>query len=115
MMDFDIYHGRTEVFDLTITANAVAINLTGKTLQFSVKRDVTDSLALIEKDTTDGIVVTNAAAGQARVTLETTDTGLLDNREHVVVYDVHLVDGTADYQVLTGRLIVHPTIGEFGT
>lgn len=114
-MDFEIYHGRTEVFDLTVTVNGSAVNLTGKTLQFSAKADYGEEQALIVKDTTDGITITNAEAGQARVTLETSDTGLLDNREHVVVYDVHLVDGTADYQVLSGRLIVHPTIGVFGT
>lgn len=114
-MDFEIYHGRTEVFDLTITVNGTAVNLTGKALQFTVMADYGEDAALIEKDTIDGITITNAAAGQARVTLETSDTGLLDNREHVVVYDVHLIDGTADYQVLTGRLVVHPTIGVFGT
>lgn len=114
-MDFDIYYGRTEVFDLTITADGSPVDLTGKALQFSVKSDYRDTEVLIVKDTADGITITDEEGGEARVTLETTDTGLLDNREYTVVYDVHLIDGTADYQVLTGRLIVHPTIGVYGT
>lgn len=110
-MDFEINHGDTEIFDLTVRADGVAVNLTGKSLRFSVKREYTDAAALILKTTENGITVTNAAAGQARVTLNPADTELLYNHEHAVVYDVQLVDGTAVYTVLRGQLIVRPTVG----
>lgn len=110
-MDFSVYYKRTAVIDLTITADGTPVNLSGKVLKFSVKNDYKDADPIIVKDTTDGITIINAENGEARITLQTTDTDQLSNREYIAVYDVHLIDGTADYQILDGRLIVHPTIG----
>ena len=111
-MDLNVYWGNTEVVDLTITADGVAVNLTGMSLVFTARDDYNGTV-LIQRDTTDGgIVITGALTGKARLTLTPTDTEELDNRTYTVVYDVTLVDGTNVYTVLTGRLLVNPVVVE---
>ncbi len=113
-MDIELFRGDTKVIELAVTANGAALDLTGKSLRFTVKASHSEKTALIAKSEADGIVVTYAAGGLAELTLLPEDTRSLANQVHTLVYDVRLVDGSNVYTVLDGMLYVRPIVGEIG-
>lgn len=117
MAILSMYRGDTKKLDFTITdpgqVGSPAVNLTGKTLKFTLKRSVgdTDVNAITQKTIGSGIVVTNAAAGQCRVTLSPADTaGLTDTRKVILQWDLQLTDGAEVTTVAAGQLTLTPDV-----
>lgn len=107
-MNFEMHRGDSAAFDLTITKNAVAVNLTGSTLRFTAKRDKADpdADAIISKVSSDAsqIEITNAAGGLATVHLVPADTEDL-TEQTTLLYDVQVKDATNKvFTLVEGKL-----------
>lgn len=83
MAGFRMYRGENKTFEVTATEDGAALDLSGAAIYFEVRRfyptseTVTSEGALIEKDTTDGITITNAAGGIFEIEIEAADTNEL--------------------------------------
>lgn len=111
--DFTMQRGDTLVLTATITADGVALDLTGATLRFTVKssESLTDAQALCTLTTGAGIVHTNAAGGIATITLPATTTATLDSSPFVFVYDLQVTTSTSQvFTVARGALTVSPDV-----
>lgn len=73
MNDLSSYRGDTNVLNLIFKTGGVAVDITGWTIFFEVKKKITDTDAdaVISKTVTDH---TNAAAGLSAITLAAADT-----------------------------------------
>jgi hypothetical protein len=84
--DFEMFEGNTKIIRLTVKDNAdppVVVDITGATVKWKLAKDAKQTgvgdLAkgtgiLIEKDTDDGITLTDAVNGKLEVLLEPIDT-----------------------------------------
>lgn len=111
MSDINIFRGDTANLDLAIkqAGTSIPANLTDASVFFTVKerKNHLDSLAVISKCTpyTNGIDVSNAAAGEATVMISSAETSTLLTGPHW--YDVQVEDSAGDIATLiTGRFIV---------
>lgn len=99
-LDLDMYQGDTFTRDFTFTTNGVTpINLTGYTLTAQFRVTVEDS-----SSTAFTCVLTNAAAGQARISMTAAQTQAL---AQFGVWDLQWVTNLGDTQtVLRGTVTV---------
>lgn len=108
MADLEARRGDTEKYDLTVSDNGTPVNLTGAAVWFTAKLRASDpdSKAVIAKTLGQGIAVTNASQGQARITLSPGDTASL-SAPISLSYDVQVkqTDGTVT-TVESGALLV---------
>lgn len=106
----EVINGRTHVFSLAVKDNAgAAVNLTGKTLKFSVKRNArdTDANAVMVLSTPgSGIAVVSAANGTATLTIAPANTSGLENFDQFCRYELVLKDGTAVYPLDAGSFVI---------
>lgn len=79
MADLDAVRGDTNKYDVTVTRDGAALDLTGATLKFTVKRslDDADADAVFQKAIGTGIVVDDVAGGLATLTVAPADTSAL--------------------------------------
>jgi len=99
----ELYRGDTKRYSFTFKRDGVAIDITGYTIRFTVKREKTDSDsdAVITKDVTSH---TNAAGGESAVDLSSAETNV---PEGSYCYDIQTTDaGGAISTVLAGAFIV---------
>ena len=109
MSDITTHAGDTTVVDYTVTLDGAPVNLTGLTLRWAARRSYSDSEAVIEKSTGSGIVHTDAAKGQARLTLSPSDTASLAvSGPAALVWALRLYDGGDVYTVATGLMTIQP-------
>jgi len=116
-----IYRGDAVSFDVSVTLNGAAIDLSDYLAFWTVKRKLTDpdSKAVIRKNsdtapTTDtgGINITDASAGQMTVVLLHNDTkNLLEGSHYYGVNVVNKSDPSLVYTLLEGNLIVYLDVG----
>lgn len=106
--------GDDETYELTIKdRNNVAIDLTGCSLWFTVKRDEseTDAQAIAQKTIGAGITVVNAGTGRADVRLAAADTASLSGKRAKLVWDCQIKDATGVVSTVdSGVLLVEADV-----
>lgn len=107
--------GDTVLLALTITAGSAAEDLTGATLFFTAKAELTsaDTGATIRKNSSGvgGITITSAVGGTAQVTISPGDTSGLPASETFLFYDVQLKRASGDiFTVAEGTILVYPDV-----
>jgi hypothetical protein len=97
--------------DVTLTVTmSPAVNITGWSLAFTVKRAYGDAAALLSKTTAAGITITDAANGVFRVTLASADTNNATVGAGAYVYDVQRTDSGFRTVLCLGTLTVLPEV-----
>lgn len=115
-MNQQMIRSNTYLFDITVTQNGVAVDLTGGTLTLTVRYPNNGGVAggvvfICNSNTPDGITITNASAGQASVTVTAVKTQALPLRKVILVYDLNLLTSLGEiFTVLRGNWIVTPNV-----
>src|SRR5262249_27360661 len=95
--------------DVTLTVTMTpATNITGWSLQFTLRKQYGDSTALITKTTGAGITITDATNGVFKVTLPSADTQALDLRAYV--FDIQRTDAGNRTVLTIGNTTVLPEV-----
>lgn len=113
MSDLSMYRGDDDDFTITaLDATGAAVDLTGTTLIWTVKRSRTDpdSAAVIQKKSSDGgitiLTQSGATLGQATINLAAADTSPLTHQT-MGYWDLQVVDAAGKVQTLsTGTLMI---------
>jgi len=92
---------------LTVTMSPIT-NITGWTIQFTVRKAYGDATALITKTTGAGIAITNATNGVFTVTIASADTSGLEQRAYV--YDISRTDAGNRTVLTIGNLTLLPKV-----
>lgn len=92
---------------LTVTMSPVT-NITGWTLQFTLRKQYGDTTALITKTTGAGITITDAANGVFQVTLASADTVNQELRPYV--YDIQRTNAGNRTVLTIGNLTLLPEV-----
>lgn len=87
-----------------------ALDLTGKDLEFTARRQPDDAVVVTKATTGIGLVVTDAAQGLALLSFMAGDLITLEGQTVVLDYDLELIDGTKRYTLRSGALIVQADI-----
>ncbi len=108
MADLTITRARTAVFDIAVTSEGVAVDLSGKSLRFAAKSLIGSTDLMFSKATGAGITTNSpASAGLATLQIDPADTsGLPDIQRTSAVWDLTLVDSTNVYQLDSGNLSI---------
>ncbi len=112
-MNIRATRGDSERYLLTITEDAAAVDLTDASIWMTAKRRArdADAAAVFQKTVGDGITITNAAGGLARVDLVPGDTEDLPARSIQLVYDVQVkLDDGRVLTPISGVLTVEPDV-----
>ena len=115
MTTLEMYRGDAKSFDITITQDSLPLNLTDKALWVTAKRKRTDpdDQAVFQRSSTDspsGVTVTNAAAGEARLQLEPSDTDHLPGHKVTLWCDVQVVSSGDPCTAIIFKLVVFPDV-----
>lgn len=106
--------GDTYQFDIAVTNNGTAVDLTGMTIRFTAKRNVRDadvSAVIALSTATTGISVLSATAGTARITIPSSATTGLAAHKVELPYDIQLVDSSSNvFTVTRGVLTIVPDV-----
>jgi hypothetical protein len=103
MSYLSMYRGDDRVLDITASET-----LTGSTLRFTAKQRRTDTEAVIEKSTGDGITI-GSPATTASIAIDAADTE--DLEPTVLFWDIEVTDVTGKvHTVATGRLEIHADV-----
>jgi hypothetical protein len=107
--------GDTYTFDAAIILNGAAVDLTGGTVRMTAKWSVSnaDNAAVFQLTSvgSDGITITDAAAGEIRVTISSARTTSLPARKVELPYDIQFVNSLGSvFTVLYGTLTVVPDV-----
>jgi len=92
--------GTSKTIELEVSdENGDAFDLTTAVVWFTVKKRISDEIAIIQKRSSNAteVVITDARAGQAEIYLVPGDTFALDVREYV--FDIWVVKGSKRYLV----------------
>jgi len=112
---FQMYRGDTKSIEMAAVEadGTTPINLSGWSLWFTGKNNILDAdgSAVFQKETGSGIVVTDAASGEATITLAPADTDSLMGTGSATSVDLFCdlqgVDGSGNVATLaTGKLTV---------
>lgn len=106
----EVTNGRTHIFSIAVKDNAgAAVNLTDKTLKFSVKRNPRDAdvdAVMVLSSPSSGIAIVSAAGGTATLTIAPANTSGLENFDQFCRYELVLKDGTAVYPLDAGAFVI---------
>lgn len=107
-MSLVIAKGESASFNLALVRNGSPIDLTGDTLVFRAKRNVSDADAdaLIVKSIGSGITVTDAANGLAQLAIDGADTAGFTASDLLLVWTLVLDAGAGNETVADGTLRV---------
>jgi hypothetical protein len=102
--------GDTEEFNLTISRFGSLVNLTGAKIWMTAKRAYTGSTVFMKtSEAGEGIVVTDAPNGAAKVTLAVADTEVLPAETFELIYDVQVKTAAGlVFTPIDGTLTVKP-------
>jgi hypothetical protein len=93
--DLSMVRGDTPTWGMEFSRAGSAIDLTGAAIRFTAKRDLSDAdaSAVFQKQIGDGVVVLgDGTTGEAEVSLLTTDTSSLLDRDITLHCDVQIVE-----------------------
>src|SRR5947207_2059433 len=105
MTKLDMIRGDTFSFDVVVSDDSGPVNLTSGLLIFTLKNKYSDpdiSAIAQKKSSSNGIIITNALAGKATVTLAPLDTRNLGDSWTILVWDLELILGGNVYTVDSG-------------
>jgi hypothetical protein len=103
--NFSFYKGE----DVTITDTASPVtNITGWSLQFTVRKQYGDATALITKTVGAGITITDATNGVFKVAIANGDTANLAPGAYV--YDIQRIDAGFRTVLSTGTMNILPEV-----
>lgn len=113
MATYTAYRGDTFSLSLSFTLDAVAYDLTGATVWFTIKSTyaaLLDTTALVQKSTGNGITNVSAPAGTAVLVASAADMNTLPvNRK--LLYDIQIVDSTGKvYTTELGTITILPEV-----
>jgi hypothetical protein len=103
--NISFYKGEDVTLTVTMTP---ATNITGWTLQFTVRKSYGDSTALITKTIGAGITVTDSTNGIFTVAIASGDTTNLDQRAYV--FDIQRTNGGNRTVLTIGNLTLLPEV-----
>ena len=105
---FEVWAGNDHVVNCKITdVNGNPVNILNVSeLIWGVLESPTKSAFFIRKDLTNGIAVTNGAAGEFAITLIPTDTASLDGNYY---HECEMTLDGKDYTIFTGNVRINPT------
>ena len=104
-----MFRGDTKKLDLTIRIGETPENLASGQL-FMTAADQSGTV-VFSKSVGLGIVLTNAANGQATITIDPQDTQSLPGRITRLKYDVEYENGAGEiYTILSGTITVQPDV-----
>lgn len=95
-------------FDITVTDQGVAVDLTGLAMTVSFRKDPSDSAPLFTKTQASGVTMPTIALGNvARVTISPADTSSFLRYQSTVLYwDAQLTVSALPYTVDSGSLTI---------
>jgi hypothetical protein len=108
-----IIRNKQYVFNIAVTTDGTATNLTSGTLRMTAKYSYADAdaNAVFIKLAANGLVITNAAGGLATITIAPSDTSNLAEHRIDLVYDIQLTDSTpAVWCLVRGKITVLPDV-----
>lgn len=113
----EVYRGQSKTFELTIkdSTNA-AVDLTGASIYFTVKKEVTDTVAIISKTTDDPLqaeILAPNTDGKARIYLIPSDTSVLDVGDYLFDIWVQLSSGKRYPIVEVSKFIIKASVTLF--
>ncbi|OAS21156.1 hypothetical protein [Paenibacillus oryzisoli] len=101
--NFTMFAGDTENIPVTFTDNRSPVNLSGATVQWSMKR-VNAATNILEKDTVSGVTITDEAAGVFTVLLSPEDT---ENLNGTYSHKAKVIDAAGNVStVMTGKVTI---------
>ncbi len=106
MSQMYVSKGLLSTFDIVVARANVAVNLTGATLTWNARRLSPSGEVVISKSIGTGIVVIDAPAGKAKLTLQAVDTVDLTVEQLFLYYELVLNDGSGPDIVDSGTLQV---------
>lgn len=99
--NFEMYAGDTKNIEVTIAG----VNLTGASVKWALKRTVYEADAVISKDTTGGISITNASGGVFVIALAPGDTTSLSGDYY---HEAEITDSASNVStVFTGKATIN--------
>lgn len=109
MTDLEMSRGTDRTFTLTILdSERRPIDISGATMRFMAKKELDDSDAdaVIVKTVGAGITLSDPTNGIATLTIEASDTEVLDHT-YALYYDVRTEKSGNQYRPIEGVLLVH--------
>ena len=110
LQNIEIYRGDNRTFKVTVKdGDGVVVDITGASIKFSVKEEISDTSYVIQKTVGSGINITDAANGEYEVYIVPADTQNLDTK--VYEYDSELTTSAPKvYTVVRGEFTVQAEI-----
>ena len=112
--NLEMYRGDTFLLKLGLKEDGLPIDITNATIWFTVKEYINDldSVAVIQKTTSDGISIINTHLGYIIIRIEPQETDLLDLKETKTFYwDLQYQNSNADIQTLfCGRFTIKQSV-----
>lgn len=104
----EMRRGDTPIWELAVTEDGAAFNLTGATLYFTAKLALDDAdPGVFQLTNSAGITITDAAAGEAEIQPRRADTNALTS-DVTLFWDVQVsIAGSSEtFTVLNGTLVI---------
>lgn len=108
-----VWTGDSRVIALTINdADGDEVNLTGATVRYAIAEAATSGTKLVEKTTSSGISITDAANGKCEITLAPADTTALQpGVPRDLYHECEVEDSTGKKMTaFTGKFRLNPSI-----
>lgn len=115
-MDLRVTRDRTAVYVITVTDSVTGdpIDLSGKTLVFTVAPTPNGSIFFQKQSPDEGIVITDAAGGLATVTIDPEDTvGIPGSGNTRYAWDLAELDGDKVWPLNSGGFSISANVGQF--
>jgi hypothetical protein len=102
----EMLRGDTAQLNATVKTGSSVFDLTGATVKFTAKQNISDSAALFQKTIGGGITVTNASQGALSIEIAPADTVTLTDESSLLVWDLEITRGSQVFTVAHGDLRV---------
>ncbi len=113
MSDLVWYKNRTNKANFSAKQDGAALNLTGATLKFAAKTELshTDGQAVFTKTLGSGIVLTSTITGIGVVTVNPSDTFAVANLKTGLFYELQVTLATGEFYTLDlGKIFMMPVV-----
>ena len=100
----EMLRGDTAQLNATVKTGSSVFDLTGATVKFTAKQNISDSAALFQKTIGGGITVTNASQGALSIEIAPADTVTLTDESSLLVWDLEITRGSQVFTVAHGDL-----------
>lgn len=105
--NFDMVAGDTKKINITVTDTGSAVDLTGASIKWALKRSVSASSTDVFKTTSSGISITDATHGKFQITLNPSDTLALKGTYY---HESEVTDASGNVStVCSGNVVINPS------